>query len=1090
MRARKASIRALGGYLCLAFAIALAACSRTNTGNSVPSSAGDATPTASGTFTGANAFVVPVDLEALIRQASGNPNQFAVNVPHAVTTESAGRWSANGGSQVWVYAVQIRGAVSLSFHAPRMQLPDSAMLTVRSAATTANYRGSDAGRGDFWSRVQPGDTLEFTLEVSAVERPKVEFEITSFQAGFRGLSPQVPDHPLIARVRAQAAGDPDTPCVQNYACNITPNNSPPAQATVALIVGNQYQCTGTLINNTAQDNTPYILTARHCQNGKYGGGDPSAASSVTVYWDALSSCGTPLGSVYYTPNSARQSGATTVVEQQDAWLIKLDASPVVDDAQYAGFDAADAVVSGGYSIHHALGYNKQFTRWFGTALTYSSSNVLGSSFVSDLMDTVNDLGATGPGSSGAALFTPADRLAGVLSLGKAHSSVSGYGSCPAASPVAPSASNWESSFVSFAAIWNSTADSTSSTGSRTLRSVLDPASTGALSVDSMQAARLSLTATPYFARWNDTVTITWNAPNATQCTATGGGGSDGWPGTLPANGSRNVSQSSGGDATYLIKCDLAGGGSVSGSTVIQWMPPNSNPRLAVNRATRWTTRPMELAWTSVVGPCSVSGGDLSQDNLPASGSVTTTSATPADITYTLVCGPAGFRQSTTAVISYVTPNLAFVANGTRRKLGQRLHLAWLSYADSCIPTGGAADDQWAATARSSEGYFDIPVTKAVGTFTYTLSCSSGPITLQKAIQVTVADEAAFATLTAESASVTLSNTPSDYIHLRYQTNLDHCYWSEGGGLAYQSVQQDLPLQLSFIYAEADYVIDPSTAGVFNPGFTCVGAPLAPAETVTARTSVTVLPPPPPIATMSASASQVAAGTPFTITWSSTGTTFCTSPSDSAPGNIAFQLFPMGVNGSRQLLPPANFQGDAVFSISCPGIDSAMPPATASVTVTIGSPGVTLLGSTLTPAKGTSFSLTWNEPNASSCSASGGGANGSSWTGALAIHGSVTQTASVAGVFTYALTCIVNGASRQSSVSITVADPAPTPAPTADPTPTPTPPSSGSSGGGGGAMHWWEVAALLVLAESVRRKRRGELRRVHAGMSAWSCIEEP
>ena len=145
--------------------------------------------------------MVPIDLEALIREASGNPNQFAVHVPHSVTTDSAGNWSANAGTQVWTYAVRIRGAISLSFHAPRMQLPDSALLTVRSASTTVTYRSGDAGRGDFWSRVQPGDTLEFTLAVSAAERADVALEITSFQAGFRGLSPQVPDHPLIARVR-------------------------------------------------------------------------------------------------------------------------------------------------------------------------------------------------------------------------------------------------------------------------------------------------------------------------------------------------------------------------------------------------------------------------------------------------------------------------------------------------------------------------------------------------------------------------------------------------------------------------------------------------------------------------------------------------------------------------------------------------------------------------------------------------------------------------------------------------------------------------------------------------------------------------
>jgi lysyl endopeptidase len=149
--------------------------------------------------------VVPVDLAALINQAAANPGQFAVNVPHPLSLDTAGTWSRAGTVQVWSYAVQIRGAVSMSFHAPVLRLPPGAVLTVRSAATTTTYRAADAGRGDFWSRVQPGDTLEFTLEVPAAQREQVAMQLSSFQAGYLGLSPDVPNHPAISRVRAQAA---------------------------------------------------------------------------------------------------------------------------------------------------------------------------------------------------------------------------------------------------------------------------------------------------------------------------------------------------------------------------------------------------------------------------------------------------------------------------------------------------------------------------------------------------------------------------------------------------------------------------------------------------------------------------------------------------------------------------------------------------------------------------------------------------------------------------------------------------------------------------------------------------------------------
>ena len=165
-----------------------------------------------------------------------------------------------------------------------------------------------------------------------------------------------------------------------------------------LIVIEVTQCSGTLLNNVTGDNTPYVLAAHHCENGVPGGGAPENAASLVVYWDATSACGADLGSIY-DPGVAAQMGATTVVEQQDAWLVQLNSSPVVGDAQFAGFDASGAAVQGGYTVHHALGYNKQFTQWFGQAYPTQEDHVLGTGYLSHFLETVNQLGNIGPGAS-------------------------------------------------------------------------------------------------------------------------------------------------------------------------------------------------------------------------------------------------------------------------------------------------------------------------------------------------------------------------------------------------------------------------------------------------------------------------------------------------------------------------------------------------------------------------------------------------------------------------------------------------------------------------------------------------------------------
>src|SRR6185437_14935070 len=54
--------------------------------------------------------------------------------------------------------------------------------------------------------------------------------------------------------------------------------------------------------------------------------------------------------------------------------------------------------------------------------------------------------------------------------------------------------------------------------------------------------------------------------------------------------------------------------------------------------------------------------------------------------------------------------------------------------------------------------------------------------------------------------------------------------------------------------------------------------------------------------------------------------------------------------------------------------------------------------------GNTFTLTWSSTNATSCTASGGGADGSTWSGPLATSGSVVKTATKTNTFGYEIQC--------------------------------------------------------------------------------------
>ena len=61
----------------------------------------------------------------------------------------------------------------LSRHHPRCPKRDT---LVRGAKTTTSYRARDLHHGELWSRIQPGEALQFTLTVAAADRSKVALQ--------------------------------------------------------------------------------------------------------------------------------------------------------------------------------------------------------------------------------------------------------------------------------------------------------------------------------------------------------------------------------------------------------------------------------------------------------------------------------------------------------------------------------------------------------------------------------------------------------------------------------------------------------------------------------------------------------------------------------------------------------------------------------------------------------------------------------------------------------------------------------------------------------------------------------------------------
>ena len=720
---------------------------------------------------------VRVDLNPLIDSAARSPEQFAVNIQRSVASSAQGSWSQHGSVSTWVYSARIATAISVSFHATRVILPPSAVLTVSTARTTVKYVARDVGRNGLWGRPLPGDTVNFSLSVNSAEANRVRFSIDSLQAGYRSLGAGVSDHPHYAELkRAAAAG---ASCTENYACHVTALNQGPANATVALIIRNLYECSGTLLNDTRGDGAPYLLTARHCEKGELDGGDPDAAATVTLYWDAITPCGSPLGSIY-DGATISQSGATTALEQQDLWLILLDTAPAASAAYYAGWDASGAPFSGGYTLHYALGENLQYVEWSGADfLEQLPGTTLGIAYDSTFWGVVNGLGNIGAGGSGSALYSPNNQLVGSASLAQLTGGENTSGACPVQPLPSPSPSTATALFTALSGAWTSTVDRTSSTGNTTLKSLLDPDNTGQVSVPGIATQPITLTASSAFGNTGDPITLTWSAAGATSCTAWGGTSGDGWAGTRIASGSLQLTNQIGGTVTYAMSCQM-GNQIGEGSVTVGWnyvapyvdFTGSSQAPIALGATTSFN-------WLSNVQPCVGSGG-VTGDGWAGAETSASFSLTVAELgltQYTITCGTGSRSAASSLYVDAVEPYVVLTSNVSQTMVGSTIGIGWIGYGigGSCATSGGSATDGWAnANAQNAN---TTPRESVAGTYTYTITCTGGgqTATSSQIVIVTPGPPAISLTASAPTKQIYQPFTAVNQLDLLWSTNGDGCF---------------------------------------------------------------------------------------------------------------------------------------------------------------------------------------------------------------------------------------------------------------------------------------------------------------------------
>ncbi|MFK7755613.1 MAG: T9SS type A sorting domain-containing protein [Flavobacteriales bacterium] len=335
--------------------------------------------------------------DAISDTEKDTPYRFGIEHDVAVTPATHGVWTElNSGDRIWRYGIDATAeATSVSFLFDSYSLEKGAKLFIWNADRT-EFLGSFDHRNNKETGLLPVSLVHSNKVVVEYIVPngisEGELSISMIVQGYR---------PILNKFDDPERG----PYGNSGACNIDVNCpegdewQTEANSIALIISGGFASCSGAMVNNTANDGTPYFLTANHCL------GNPSA----WVYlFNHKAACGgnTPV-------DSDEQSISGGVLRASnggsDFALVELSATPPADyNVQYSGWDRSDELSTGAVGIHHPSGDLMKIC--FEDDIAYQANQGGAAVWYIDEWE----LGVTEGGSSGSPLFDLNHRIIGQL----------------------------------------------------------------------------------------------------------------------------------------------------------------------------------------------------------------------------------------------------------------------------------------------------------------------------------------------------------------------------------------------------------------------------------------------------------------------------------------------------------------------------------------------------------------------------------------------------------------------------------------------------------------------------------------------------
>jgi len=326
------------------------------------------------------------------------------------------------GTKVWRLGIRSQGALSINVLFTEYDLPEGAQLFL--------YNKDQSHILGAFNHLNNSDLQ--LLPVSPVQGDELIIEYQEpANASFPGkITVGEVNHAYRSLRGVEPKGDlPAFECMPPVICfneELT-TNEPISRSTVLVIIDGTISCSGVMVNNTASDGKPYLLTASHCLNNNFSITNPDyekIAGSIVCYFNYESPlCDIALrGTEEMSVASAKY---IAVNENNDMTLLELmETPPVYYQPYYAGWNATGKSEPPYYGIHHPSGASKR--------INISEEQIVLSTFISagiTFDENVHwkvplwTVGSTHGGSSGSPLFDKNGLVVGALTGGESNCAI-------------------------------------------------------------------------------------------------------------------------------------------------------------------------------------------------------------------------------------------------------------------------------------------------------------------------------------------------------------------------------------------------------------------------------------------------------------------------------------------------------------------------------------------------------------------------------------------------------------------------------------------------------------------------------------------